>query len=100
MANTLPLATQKMVVMHHLVVYQPPKEQEEISIILAVVGRKRLTHKQHFHLPTAMWTHSTTIIGFHKECSTRIHTLIKIGSDSSVDEGHRYYCLNWFASSL
>lgn len=35
-----------------------------------------------------MWAHPTTIIGFHKDCSTRIHTLIMIRSDNLVAEGH------------
>lgn len=81
--NILLLATKKMVVMHNLAVC-PLEEAEEISIVLAAVGRKLLTHKQHFQ----MWTRPRTIIGFHKDCSTRRHTLIKIESDSSVAEGH------------
>lgn len=47
MANIHPLATENIVVMHHLVVCQP---LEGIFIVLSVVGSKLFTHKQHFEM--------------------------------------------------
>lgn len=56
MASILPLATQKMVVMLHLVVYQPPKE-EDISILLAL-WTENVLHINKF-------THSNVDMSYH-----------------------------------
>lgn len=83
MADKLPISTKNIVVMPHFVVCQPLEETEEISIDLAVAGKRILKHKQLFKITSS---NPRTIIGFHQGCSAKINTLIKIKSDKSVAE--------------